>query len=960
VPLLFAATLFVSAFLLFLVQPMIAQMILPRLGGTPAVWNTCMVFFQAALLAGYGYTHSATTHWPVRRQTLLHLGLLLLPVLFTLVFFLPGLRDWDLRFSDLPFDIGNWTPTTDANPIWSVLYLLLIIVGLPFFVVATSAPLLQRWFVSTGHPSSKDPYFLYGASNLGSMLALISYPLLFQPTFELPTQAKIWTYGYVVMIVLVSVCGLVVWKAPIPRLVTLPSSGGSGVPATAIQASPPVQSQQAITVKPSGKRARGRPVLAAATAPAAVAVVDARLLQYLVWAGIGTVLAGVVCLALIYAKVVRLPTSVMKVVPMAVVLAGVGLIASPLIARQTRSRQEINWLRRLRWVALAAAPSSLMLGITTYMTTDIAAVPFFWIVPLALYLLSFILVFSRWPVPWTGKPHRIVVYAQPGILAICAMVMYGSYAVPWQVVMLAHLVAFFTCVMLCHGEMARDRPSAQYLTEFYLWMSVGGVLGGIFNSLLAPLLFEHVIEYFVVLVASLLLRPQTHFWAWYQKKPEPPDDHTLQEYLLDLGYAVCLGLLAFALLRLAQSQTLWPSARSFYQFLYHQYDKFGMNEHRAEMWALWTEVLLIQGIPCVICLCFAGRPVRVGLGVACLLLANVYQGTDESNIIYANRSFFSIQRVRREEPKEGVAYNVLIHGGIDHGRQNIDPAVRDNPISYFYPSNPIGQIFTNLKRLDAQETEDGKLPSKRPYAVVGLGIGTLASYGNKGQTVHFYEIDPAVLNLSEPADDSEPYFWYLRDAKKRGVKLDVILGDGRLKLKDAKEKYQVIVLDAFSSDAIPVHLMTKEAIAMYLTKLRDDGILVFNITNRYVSLAPVLADLAKEFDLVCLYQGDYYDKKIPDKFASDWVIMFPKKKRELKVAEALSMVQATPGPGGLANVPFAAMARTPQFDWTDPLTTRLYLNLSGKERLGEWTIAEPRGRPPWTDHFSDLFRAMKW
>jgi spermidine synthase len=597
------------------------------------------------------------------------------------------------------------------------------------------------------------------------------------------------------------------------------------------------------------------------------------------------------------------------------------------------------------------------------MTTDIAAVPLFWIVPLALYLLSFILVFARWPTVWTAKPHRIVVYAQPVILLLCGMFMFGGWGVPTWVVMLAHLLAFFTCVMLCHGELAKDRPSAKYLTEFYLCMSVGGVIGGMFNSLLAPLIFKHIIEYFVVLVVSLLLRPQTHFWAWARKKPEPPDDHSLQEYLLDLGYAACLGLLSFALLRLSLSRKIWGNGHTFYEWLWTYYVQNGMASVKAEYWSLWTELLVIEGIPLLICMCFAGRPLRLGLSIGAMMIANAYMLNDDSNIVYANRSFFSVQRVRYEENNYGK-YHVLLHGGIDHGRQNLDPEKRDQPISYFYPTNPIGQIFSNLKRLDREETADGE-PSKRPYAIVGLGIGTMASYGNKGQTVHFYEIDPAVLLLSEPTDGSEPFFWYLKDAKeKRKVDLHVILGDGRLKIKDAPLKgdlkYQVIVLDAFSSDAIPVHLMTKEAVQLYLSKLRDDGIIVFNITNRYVNLTPILADVAKEFDLVCLYQGDYYDKKVPEKFASDWVIMFPKKKQELKVAEALSMLQATPGPGGLANVPWANIARTPQFDWTDPLTTRLYLNKSEKERAGQWTIAIPSGHPVWTDHFSNLIRAMRW
>ena len=233
VPLLFAFTLFVSAFLLFLVQPMIAQMILPLLGGTPAVWNTCMVFFQAALLAGYGYTHSATTFMPAKKQTLLQAGLLLVPFAFFV----------------MPFAVGNWTPATEANPIWSVLLLLLPTVGLPFFVVATSAPLLQRWFASTGHASAKDPYFLYGASNLGSMLALIAYPFVYQPLFEIPLMAEIWMYGYIALVILVCICGLAVWTAA--PTVELAAASSGGVQSEPLPAS---QAQQHVSRRPIRQR----------------------------------------------------------------------------------------------------------------------------------------------------------------------------------------------------------------------------------------------------------------------------------------------------------------------------------------------------------------------------------------------------------------------------------------------------------------------------------------------------------------------------------------------------------------------------------------------------------------------------------------------------------------------------------------------------------------------------------
>jgi hypothetical protein len=860
VPLLFAITLFVSAFLLFLVQPLIAQMILPLLGGTPAVWNTCMVFFQAALLAGYAYTHSASTYMPVKRQTLVQGGLLLLPLIFV-----------------LPFTIGDWTPATEVNPIWSVLYILLLVVGLPFFVVATSAPLLQRWFSSTGHPSAKDPYFLYGASNFGSMLALLSYPFFFQRLFELPDMAWVWTMVYGVLVVLVGICAFVVWRTSAPVVLLATGSETQPVPL------PVAVAQQSITRRVG--RQRVKPTL--------------------------------------------MPT--------------VGPVAKDI-------ERELTWPRRLRWIALAAAPSSLMLGVTTYMSTDIAAIPLMWIIPLSLYLLSFILVFARWPVPWTGTPHRIFVYLQPLVLLILGMIAFGAWNVSLMWTILAHLGAFFACVMVCHGELAKDRPPAKHLTEFYLWMSVGGVLGGVFNSLIAPMIFKSIIEYFPVLLVVLFLRPQTHFWAWIRGKPEPADDHGWGEYLLDIGYAACLGLLAYALIRLSLSQTFWrprnetAETYDFARYLWDKYESvFGMPRRTAYSWARWTELLLIEGIPAVICLAFGGRPLRLGLGVVGLFAVNyfmLYAG--ETEYIYQNRSFFSVQRVRQDKNRNGT-YNVLIHGGIDHGRQNLDPSIRDRPISYFYPTNPLGQVFTQMEQLNP-------LP---PFAVVGLGTGTLASYAKSGQVAHIYEIDPAVLHLSEPADGSTPFFFYLQDAKKRGVQLDVILGDGRLKIREAPANfYQVIVLDAFSSDSIPVHLLTVEAIELYLSKLKDDGVLIFNVTNRYIRMAPVFADAAKHLDLVCWQQGDEYDPTFPDKFSSDWVILFRKPKNLTKLCTAAASAVGVAQPNFGPALPWATLGAIQRLDQSSELPQRLDAR--------RWEKVKPTGQPPWTDRYQDLIRALNW
>ncbi|HYT90798.1 MAG TPA: hypothetical protein VEL76_18965 [Gemmataceae bacterium] len=344
-PLLFAVTLFVSAFLLFLVQPMIGKMILPSLGGTPAVWNTCMVFFQAVLLAGYFYTHSVTTWLPTRRQLLLQGGVLVLPLLF------------------LPFTIGNWTPPTESNPVFALLFLLLLVVGIPFLVVATSAPLLQRWFSRTGHRAAKDPYFLYGASNLGSMLALLAYPALIEPNLPVSSQTTLWGWSYALFIVLTVACAAVVWVAP--ATAEIPGSASSKIASVTepAAASPSAATAESVAVRPArrGWRSRKGPTQ-------------------------------------------RLETRGSQ---------SVGL-SEPAVKGETPAPPaEVTLLRRLRWIGLAAVPSSLMLGVTTYLTTDIAAIPLFWIVPLALYLLSFILVFLRWPVEWTKTPHTAVLILQP-------------------------------------------------------------------------------------------------------------------------------------------------------------------------------------------------------------------------------------------------------------------------------------------------------------------------------------------------------------------------------------------------------------------------------------------------------------------------------------------------------------------------------------------------------------------
>ncbi len=710
----FAITLFVSATLLFWVQPMFAKMVLPLLGGTPAVWNTCMVFFQAALLAGYGYAHVATAWLGVRRQAAIHVGLLLLPLL------------------TLPIGIPmGWSPPVEKNPIPWLFVLLLVSVGLPFFVVSASAPMLQKWFSDTGHRSAKDPYFLYGASNLGSMLALLSYPVMIEPQLRLAEQSWVWAGGYGLLVVLTLGCAVILWRSPVVVV---------------------------------GQRGQG--------------------------AGLD---------------------------------GGSGLTVR----------------RRVRWVVLSFVPSSLMLGVTTHLSTDITPIPLFWVVPLALYLLTFVLAFARRPI----LPHLLMVRALPLVILPLLISIFLNLQQPLWLLILLHLLTFFVAAMVCHGELVKDRPPAEYLTEFYLWMSVGGVLGGLFNALVAPMVFSSVVEYSLAMVLACLLRPSTR-----------PDEQKPLSRWLDFGLPLALGILVAGLIWAVKVSDLKP---------------------------VWLSISLIFGLPSVLCFTFRDRPIRFGLGVAAVMLANVFYTSTLGHILHTERSFFGVNRIM-VDPEE--KYRLLFHGSTIHGWQSLDLFRSREPLSYFYRTGPIGQLFTAFSGANA----------KPKVAIAGLGIGSMACYGEPEQQWTFYEIDPVVERIARDPQ----YFTYLRDCPP---KINVVLGDARLSLRRAPDRhYGFIFLDAFSSDAIPVHLLTREAIELYLTKLADGGILAFNITNRYLDLRPVLSDLARDAGLVCMAQDDSdisEAEKKSGKAASRWVVMARQQNDLSKLAQDQRWNVLTSRPG---------------------------------------------------------------
>jgi hypothetical protein len=467
---------------------------------------------------------------------------------------------------------------------------------------------------------------------------------------------------------------------------------------------------------------------------------------------------------------------------------------------------------KAKWVLLAIVPSSLMLGVTTFLTTDIAAVPFLWILPLGLYLLTFVLVFAE----RTFVPHRTAVRLLPlFVLPLVSLSIFDT-DLPALLQIVLHLTMFFLASMVCHGELARSKPSSEHLTTFYLCMAIGGAAGGIFNAIVAPVVFNTVVEYPLMIVLACLMRPaiaaaegRRAFWA-------------------DLIVPAVLGAATLGMM-----------------FMFR-----GGDSKNA------MALLLVFIVPAVACFTFRSRPRRFAFGVAALILASSTYMAAHERVMYRGRSFFSVHRITLDPTSP---YRLFVHGGIVHGAQNLLPGHERDATAYFHRSGPIGQVFA------ASEER-----TRRRVGVVGLGIGTLAAYSRPGEEWTFFEIDPAVAELAR----DPRYFTFLHDAP---AAIDIVLGDARLALARAPDgRFDMLVLDAFSSDAVPVHLLTREAVSLYLSKLAPDGILAFNISNRYVELKPLLGDLASSLGLIALQQDDLRvtpEEHAAGKFASRWFIM---------------------------------------------------------------------------------------
>ena len=713
-----------SAFLLFWVQPLITKLLLPLLGGTPAVWNTAMMFFQIILLVGYLYAHLLTRLRPAV-QAGTHALLLLAAA------------------SVLPFgSSAGLVPPGEGAPVLWLLTTLGRLVGLPFFALSASAPLLQAWFGRTGHRSAGDPYFLYAASNAGSLVSLLAFPLVLERLMPLPVQGQAWAIGFGLLVLVFAACAL----------------GLRGATSVAARAAP---------------------------APAAPAIAGSE---------------------------------------------------------------------RLLWIVLAFVPSSLLLGVTSYVSTDLAAVPLLWVVPLALYLLTFIIAFGR-----QSNAGWITAAQGVGLVTVTILLLAArafELAMPAWLTVSGHILSFFVIALGCHALLAQRRPPAARLTEFYLWLSVGGALGGIFNALIAPVVFSSIYEYDLCLAAACALRIVTH----HRRAGRPITE-------------ICLALI---LIGCAVVVSIQVRAHVWLAFL-------GNTAPRVGVLVVCAAILLW----------FSRHPLRFALSISAFLAGGLIV-QNALTIEHQERSFFGVLHVSSIDQGK---WHALIHGDILHGVQSVDPAFWTETSTYYVATGPAGQFLAAM-------------PPPRRVAAIGLGTGSLACFIKPGQDWTFFEIDPAVSRLAR----DPRFFHYL---EKCGPEARIAIGDGRLLLAAQPDgAYDLIVLDAFSSDSIPVHLLTREALALYLKKLAPGGRLLVHISNRFLNLEPVLAAGLGELGASGLIQ---YFQPTPAEIAR-W-------------ASPSIWVAVAPAAAGL-----------------DPLRADT-----------RWrAIALPAGFTPWTDTYSNILSVLRW
>jgi len=680
----YGSSIFLSAALLFSVEPLFAKLVLPILGGTSSVWSVALVFFQVALLAGYVYAHLLTRHLSALLAVAVHLCLLCAATLA------------------LPIGIarGFAAPPAAGTEYW-LIGLFSVSLGLPFVALAANAPLLQAWFSRTAHADAKDPYFLYAASNAGSFLALLSYPLLIEPLARSSQQVHAWSFGFYLLIGLVAVCGVLLLQSPLEE------------------------------------RAR----------------------------------------------------------------------AAEKLAPAPEAREALGYCLR------AALPSAMLVAVTAHISTDVAAGPLLWVLPLALYLSSFVLAFQSERL----LSHAACLRAQPYLLAFAVLLLVFSGLQNLALGVGVHLAAFFVTGLVCHGELARRRPPVEQLTAFYLWVAFGGALGGVFAGLVAPHVFSWPVEYPILLVLALLCRPGLYWPGRARVRAQ-----------------VVAGVLAVLVVALL----VW---------------RFGVASDRVFR-ALITLPLVFVVVE------WRREPLKLALAFASVLLLH-YTDLGANGHVRTLRSFFGVHKIY-ETRLGNVPVRALMHGTTLHGVQRLDASALDSegkpaPSSYYGPNSPLARSIRAVQ-----------LNQGRPVrvAVVGLGTGTLACFTRPGDALDFYEIDGVVAEIARDSRNFE----FLARCKPESR---ITIGDARLTIQSAPDAfYDLIVIDAFSSDAIPIHLLTLEAMGLYLEKLAPQGLIALHVTSQHLDLPPVVARVAASQGLITRVQ---YSPVPADRtqFASDAAVL---------------------------------------------------------------------------------------
>jgi len=663
---IFTATIFLSATLLFSVQPMFTKLILPLLGGSSNVWNTAMVFFQAMLLGGYIYAHLVSKHLPFKAQIGVHLLVTALGLMF------------------LPLAIGEGVTTPESGmPTFWLLGLFTVTVGAPFFALSANAPLLQRWFSLTDHKDAQDPYFLYAASNAGSLIILCAYPILIEPNLRLGEQTSRWAFGYMGLIAMLAATGFVAWR----RIVPLPA---------------------------------------------------------------------------------RAERSVAKGIP-----------SKPLALKTVAF-----------WILLAFIPSSLMLGVTTYMTNNIASSPFLWIMPLALYLLTFVIVFSKNPIVTSRMLGRFI----PWIVLIALAVGPFPYATPLMKIGIS-LTCFFFIALYCHARLVEERPDVSKLTIFYILMSLGGVLGGVFNALIAPVIFDRILEYGLVLVLAAFILPKGQSFNTFDKGAIPA-------FLIAVLIAVVFVLF------------IAPRLQIYYVIA-----------------AMIASIIIYAGS-----IRFNLPPAQKLVTLLVLLGTTFWQGSVGIGKIYSDRSFFSTLGVEKSV-RNDVETHIFAHGDTVHNYQARSPDLELEPLSYYTRGGSFDLVIQAARTLNPDIN----------VSVIGLGAGALACYEQAGDDWTYFEIDPKVVDMALRPE----LFSYM---SKCAPDADIRIGDARQRMADIPVASQdLIFVDAFSSNSIPAHLVTREALALYRSRLKPGGLIFYHTSNRMLDVTSVVANVATDAGLSSRY-----------------------------------------------------------------------------------------------------------